>query len=695
MTHSKHARSKFSPRRTAGGARFTWRANTPVAIGLGVGAGFVVTLGLMALLLFTSLSYIKAINRELREIVEVNNVKVSLVHTMQNALRERALSMHLLGLMTDPFERDEEYMRFVAHAGAYTSAREQLEKLPLSQDEAAILTHVKALTRAIQTRTEQAIEYGMAPHDVELFREIRKQAAPEQRKIGAEIEKLASVLEKNSQHAYANASQAYRKAYYFMVGVGLLAAIAGVLIAIIVVRQVMRQAKVLEHQASFDSLTGLPNRTFFTDQIKRQLDGRFGEMPSAFAVLFIDLDRFKDVNDTLGHNVGDLLLKEVARELHASLREGDIVARLGGDEFAVLLPRSERPQAEEIARRMLQALNQRFVIEGSSVDVDASIGIACFPEHGSTSQLLMQHADVAMYAAKHSNAGFTVYESGLDQSSRANLALRSELKQAIERGELCLWHQPKIDAKGNVVGLEALVRWPHPQRGYLLPAEFIGMAEANGLIRPLTSWVLRNAARQAAILSQHGYAIPVAINLCARSVQDASLVDEIAQLLQEFALSPERVLIEITEGAVMADQGNAVKVMRRIAALGVRFSMDDFGTGYSSLSYLQQLPVAELKIDKSFITNMLASDNDRVIVRSTIELGHNLGLTVVAEGVENQAVWDVLRQLGCDVGQGFHLGSPLPEGSLLPWLESAGVRSETRQAATNKEAKFDDAATGT
>mgnify|MGYP002336288771 CR=1 FL=1 len=252
-----------------------------------------------------------------------------------------------------------------------------------------------------------------------------------------------------------------------------------------------------------------------------------------------------------------------------------------------------------------------------------------------------------------------------------------------------------IDAKGNVVGLEALVRWPHPQRGYLLPAEFIGMAEANGLIRPLTSWVLRNAARQAAILSQHGYAIPVAINLCARSVQDASLVDEIAQLLQEFALSPERVLIEITEGAVMADQGNAVKVMRRIAALGVRFSMDDFGTGYSSLSYLQQLPVAELKIDKSFITNMLASDNDRVIVRSTIELGHNLGLTVVAEGVENQAVWDVLRELGCDVGQGFHLGSPLPEGSLLPWLESAAVRSETRQAATNKEAKFDDAATGT
>lgn len=669
-----------------GGKRWTWRANKPATIGLGVAAGFAVTLGLMALLLFTSLSYIGSVNRELRQIVEINNVKIALAHTMQNALRERALSMHLLGLMTDPFERDEEYVRFIAHAGAYTGAREQLEKMPLTGEEAVVLKRLRDITRLTHGKTEQAIAYGMAPHDLELFRQVRKEAAPGQRKIGEEIAVLVNLFQKNSRHSYENASAAYRTAYYFMLGVGLLAAVVGIMIAVVVVRQVTRQAQVLEHQASYDSLTGLPNRTYFTEQIKRQLDGRFGEMPQAFAVLFIDLDRFKDVNDTLGHNVGDALLQKVAIELHASLRDGDIVARLGGDEFAVLLPRSGVVQAEEIALRMLQSLNQRFVIEGSSVDVDASIGIACFPEHGSTSQLLMQHADVAMYAAKNANAGHAVYQAGLDQTSRANLALRGELKQAIEKGELCLWHQPKVNARGDVVGFEALVRWPHPHRGYLLPAEFIGTAESNGLIRPLTSWVMRNAAKQAAVLAQNGYKIPVAINLCARSVQDAGLVDEIALLLNEFSLEPGQLLIEITEGAVMANQGNAVKVMKRIAALGVKFSMDDFGTGYSSLAYLQQLPVAELKIDKSFIINMLNNDNDRVIVRSTIELGHNLGLAVVAEGVESEAVWRDLCALGCDIGQGFHLGSPLPEGSLLAWLEVAQRRSDARPSgvAANK-----------
>ena len=656
------------------GKRWRWPAGKPATIGLGVGAGFAVTLGLMAALLFMSLSYIGAINRELRQIVEINNVKVALARTMQNALRERTLSMHLLALMTDPFERDEEYVRFMAHAGAYTGAREQIEKMPLTAEEVSVLEQLRAITRAIQNKTEEAIDYGMAPHDVDLFRQIRTQAAPEQRKIGEAIEVLVNLFESNSRKSYAKAASAYRTAFYFMVGVGLLAAFVGVIIAVVVVRQVMRQARILEHQASYDSLTALPNRTYFTEQIKRQLDSRFGEMPEAFSVLFIDLDRFKDVNDTLGHNVGDILLQKVAVELQASLREGDMVARLGGDEFAVLLPNSPVVRATEIAQRMLQALNQRFVIEGASVDVDASIGIACFPEHGSTSQLLMQHADVAMYAAKHANSGHVVYEPGLDQNSRANLAMRSELKQAIENGDLCLWHQPKISASGDVVGFEALVRWPHARRGYLLPAEFIGTAESNGLIRPLTSWVLRNAARQAAVLAQHGYTIPVAVNLCARSVQDATLVDEIANLLAEFVLDPRQLLIEITERAVMADHGDAVKVMGRIADLGVQFSMDDFGTGYSSLAYLQQLPVAELKIDKSFIINMLTEENDRVIVRSTIELAHNLGLVVVAEGVETEAIWLELCALDCDVGQGFHLGPPLPEGSLLTWLE---VRRES------------------
>lgn len=689
MAHPDQPKLHYSLRRAHGQVkRFSWAPNRPVAIGIGVGAGFAVTLGLMALLLFTSLSYIGAINRELRQIVEINNVKISLAHTMQNALRDRALSMHLLSLMTDPFERDEEYVRFVGHAGTYTGAREQLEKLPLTADEAAILERLRRITKAIQQKTEQAIDYGMQPHDAVLFREIRATAAPEQRRIGAEIDELVNLFQKNSRISYNKASTAYRTAYYFMLGVGVLAALVGVMIAVLVVRQVMRQAKVLERQASYDSLTGLPNRTYFTEQIKRQLEGRFGELPQPFAVLFIDLDRFKDVNDTLGHNVGDVLLQKVAVELQASLREGDMVARLGGDEFAVLLPRSGVTHAVEIAQRMLLALNQRFIIEGSSVDVDASIGIACFPEHGSTSQLLMQHADVAMYAAKNAHGGHAIYQAGLDQSSRANLALRSELKRAIENGELCLWHQPKINAQGVVVGFEALVRWPHRDRGYLLPGEFIGTAESNGLIRPLTSWVMRRAVQQAAMLAQHGYPIPVAINLCARSVQDSSLVDEIAGLLAEFALSPGQLLIEITEGAVMANQGNAVKVMRRIADLGVHFSMDDFGTGYSSLAYLQQLPVAELKIDKSFIVNMLSNDNDRVIVRSTIELGHNLGLAVVAEGVETEAVWRELCALGCDVGQGFHLGSPLPEASIMAWLEMSQPQAPANSSPPRESTKL-------
>jgi diguanylate cyclase len=463
-------------------------------------------------------------------------------------------------------------------------------------------------------------------------------------------------------------------------GAGIVALAVFLLVLVGYQRRLVRQAAASSHQALHDALTGLPNRELFADRVGQAIRTADRELQPA-ALLLLDLDRFKDVNDTLGHHHGDELLCEVGTRLQEALRQVDTVARLGGDEFAVLVPGATGEGAAAVADKLRAALHAPLTLDGVTLDLDASIGIAVYPDHGDDTAELLQHADVAMYAAKAAHAGFMVYDPAVDQHSPRRLALLGGLRRALERDELVLHYQPKADLQsGQILGVEALVRWQHPDHGLLAPEEFIPLAERTGLIHPLTRWVLDAALRQAAQWQQAGHRLSVAVNVSTRCLLDPGFPDEVAERLHAWQVPAGSLMLEVTESAVMADPARALDVLGRLHAMGVKLAVDDFGTGYSSMAYLKALPVDELKVDRSFVGQMADSSSDAVIVRSTIDLGHNLGLRVVAEGVETQAAWQELEALGCDTAQGFYLGRPMPASDLERWLgQPADHGSEPRQ----------------
>ena len=428
----------------------------------------------------------------------------------------------------------------------------------------------------------------------------------------------------------------------------------------------------LRHDALHDSLTGLPNRVYLQREITAGLE-RFerGEI-SGCAVGLMDLNGFKEINDTLGHQHGDSLLQEVGRRLEAAA--GDcVVARLGGDEFAFLLMLGSggKERVIRIARRMLLALEQPIDVDGVDVEVGASVGLAFAPEHAHDASGLLKRADLAMYNAKAAAAGVHVYEPSMDTTSPQRLAIIGELRQAIERSELYVHVQPKASlSTGAVTAVEALVRWQHPTLGLVPPDQFVPVAERSGLIRPLTMLVLRTSLAACRQWLDAGFEISVAVNLSARSLVDPDLVEDVTRLLRRHGVPARLLTLEITESSVMTDPAGAMGMLAALNDMGVRLSIDDFGTGYSSLSYLKRLPVHEVKIDRSFVTNMVTDADDETIVRSIIDLAANLSLDVVAEGVEDSAAWQRLGQLRCTYAQGYHLGRPMPISELLPWLRS-------------------------
>jgi len=431
------------------------------------------------------------------------------------------------------------------------------------------------------------------------------------------------------------------------------------------------QMNALQHQALHDDLTGLPNRNLLADRVEQAL--RTGQRQSRpMALLLADLDRFKEVNDTLGHLHGDQVLKQVAEHLQQVVRSSDTVARLGGDEFAILLPTAEVGDAIKICRKLLGRLEQTIELEGHSFAIGASIGIAMYPDHGSDVTTLMQRADVAMYAAKRAHSGYMVYDPDQDQHSLKTLSLISELRMALEQGQLRLCYQPVIDLQSDTVsGVEALARWEHPRLGLLQPDDFIPLAEQTGLIGPLTTWVLETAAEQTQQWASEGLELRIAVNLSAHNLHDLHFPEKFLDIIDQDAAKVPRLRLEITETAVMSGSSHALEVMNRLSARGVRISIDDFGTGYSSLNYLKRLPVDEIKIDRSFVTHMTVDENDTVIVRSTIDLAHNMGLKVVAEGVEDEATYLLLGRLHCDLVQGFYISPPLPATDLVEWLKQS------------------------
>jgi diguanylate cyclase (GGDEF)-like protein len=429
-----------------------------------------------------------------------------------------------------------------------------------------------------------------------------------------------------------------------------------------------REAEERKHQALHDSLTDLPNRELFDQEVTEEAC-----RPSRSAVLLVDINRFREVNDTLGHHNGDSLLRQVAARFAGALQPGDTVARLGGDEFAVLV-RNIRNEAavREVAARVVDALRAPFEIAGLSLEVTASVGIALAPDHGSVAGVLLQKADVAMYQAKDAHASWVVYSSARDPYSPRRLALANSLRQAIDEGHIVVHYQPMLRVPdGHVLGVEALVRWQHPELGLLAPDEFVPVAEQTELIVPLTNYVLQTALNQCAAWARAGRELGTAVNLAVRNLLDPKLPEQVAEVLDAASVPAGRLTLEITESSVMVDPSRAIAVLQRLAHAGVRLSVDDFGTGHSSLAYLERLPVHEVKVDKSFVLGMAAHTRDAMIVQSIIELGHNLGLCVVAEGVEDRPTWDRLGEMGCDMAQGFLMGRPAPAADLARLLASS------------------------
>ena len=435
-----------------------------------------------------------------------------------------------------------------------------------------------------------------------------------------------------------------------------------------------RQATENEYLALHDTLTGLPNRSLFHERASRAILSA-QRTDVSVALVLLDLDRFKEVNDTLGHPNGDLLLQEIGGRLRASLRESDTVARLGGDEFGLLLPTvTDEEDALRVAEKVRAELRRPFELQGVRLDLEASVGIALYPKHGNDVDTLLQRADVAMYLAKDDHAGCELYTADRDEYSPSKLALVGELRRGIAQGELFLHYQPKAAlAQGRITGVEALVRWQHPDRGQLAPDDFVPLAERTGLTHALTRFVLEEALGQLHQWLDAGLDLDLAVNLSARDLLDETLPETIVKLLAANQVPASRLELEVTESVILADPLRARRILLALGEIGVRIVIDDYGSGYSSLSYLKHLPVNGIEIDRSFVVNMEHDASDAVIVRSTIELGRSLGLTVVAEGVETAETWAELKKLGCEMAQGFYLSRPVPAPQIAPLLRRQGA----------------------
>ena len=433
-------------------------------------------------------------------------------------------------------------------------------------------------------------------------------------------------------------------------------------------RQIHTRQEELEYHALHDNLTGLSNRKLLTDRLEQAIHNAQQER-SSFAILVMDLDRFKEVNDTLGHEVGDKLLQLVAKRLVNLLREVDVIVRLGGDEFAVLLTTAHKEQAEIIARKITKDFQRVFTVNDTPLYIGVSIGISVYPEHGMTSQILLQRADVAMYVAKRDKSDYAVYNPQHDEYSVGKLSLISDLRKAIDNNQLFMEYQPIIDIhSGNVISAEALIRCNHNDRGTVYPDEIIPIAEQTGLINPITYWIIDSTAKYSNILKDAGINIKIAINLSVYNLQENFFIENIMRIFQENNVAPSNFIMEITESVMMTNPKKSIDILNQLDELGIEIAVDDFGTGYSSLAYLKQLPLSKLKIDKSFIMDMMEDDNDAMIVRSTIDLAHNLGMKVIAEGIEEKEMLDLLDILGCELGQGYFISRPKTEDDFKEWV---------------------------
>ncbi len=494
-----------------------------LGIGMRIAGGFLVVLLLMVGLSAVGLRHIAEANERLRDIVENNNIKTELATAMQRALRERALSMHAITVLDDPFDQDDERMRFNKIGAEYTAARERLEMMSLTAEERHALDDIRELTRAAQPEVEAVVELAMGGQRQAQIEKMRNAAMPRQRLIAERVQSLIAMQQRQTAQAVLKAESSYQQVRQVMAILSMATVLLGFAIAFYVSRQVSRQARQLQDQALYDRLTKLPNRSLLHDRLEQEI-AHCRRAHAAFCVLLMDLNGFKAVNDSLGHAMGDRLLFEVSQRLRHSVRRGDTVARLGGDEFVILLHDVDIHQVKPVAEKILSCLDRPIVINGQTLEVGGSAGIAAFPAHAHEHATLLRQADSAMYIAKRAGQRIVLFSPEQEALASNELAFKSDLSQAAESGQLQLFYQPKIDQRTRrVIGLEALLRWDHPEQGFLPPERFIPLAEQARLITPLTRWVLCTALKQLAALLAAGHDLSVAVNLSARDLQDRGL----------------------------------------------------------------------------------------------------------------------------------------------------------------------------
>ncbi len=689
-----------------------WAQNLPIALRLGIALGLL--LALLGGVIAFSLGQSKWVANTSRQLAEVGLHQVTLARKAQTEALLGAGYLHSLFLLERQDQRIPVYTLMDQCTAARNEALDALAAGALDPEAAQKMAKITSTRQRFMEAFQATVE--AVEIDMESARPLMvEQTLPALRNMLNALDEMAAFETQRANARLAEIETLQQVSRHRILGLGAAAVLVALTSATLIARSVARPlaqtarlardiangkmdsalppagrdevgslVRVIDHMRSSliereariaelafrDGLTGLANRTLFSERLGQAIASA-GRTGHPLSVLLLDLDRFKEVNDVLGHDVGDQLLVQVAARLTAELeRSSDTVARLGGDEFAVLLPTQDGDQTQEVARRLLAALEKPLNLGGQNVDLGGSIGIASFPRDAIEAAALMARADIAMYVAKHGRSGYARFVPDMEHSSEHALGLLSDLRRAVEENQLTLVFQPKIRIDtGSCEAAEALVRWRHPVRGVVSPAEFIPFAERTGFIRSITTWVLRQALQQLAQWQQQGLTLSLSVNVSTRDLAQQDLSELVRKELQDAQVNPTCLCLEVTEGAIMEDPARALSALQTLHAMGVRLSIDDFGTGYSSLAYLKKLPMDELKIDRSFVMDLDRDADDKAIVRATVELAHNMGLRVVAEGVETQTVLRQLQESGCDEAQGFFVSRPLPAADFFAWVE--------------------------
>ena len=670
----------------------TRRIARPTAWKLALLAGFITLLLLILFVTTIGLRQLEVTTNNLNQVVDVHMRKQNLTKTMVNAARERTVIMLMLTRIEDPFERDELLMQFNRNGAAFAKARLSLLDLPLNGKERELIALQGQLTGSNQPIQEEVVDLISADRIQEAAERVIKQAIPGQNDVMAALSQLDAETKRVALAASDKARKDHEVARFWMYLLSAAALMVGLLVAAVVFSFTTRISREREQLATQDTLTGLPNRMLFLDRLEQSLI-RAKRHNTLVGVMFIDLDRFKRVNDTLGHASGDQLICEVAKRLRAVVRAEDIVARLGGDEFVVVIGDVLALNAVlPVVEKMLGAVTQAYDLSGHEIFCSCSIGVSIYPNDGATSADLLKHADTAMYHAKQSGRNrFQLYNSAMNTMAAERLQLETDLHYAQQRGEFVFHYQPQLNLEsGCIHAVEALIRWHHPEKGLLAPAVFLGMLEETGEIVSVGRQLLLAACQQTANWHAAGFAhLGIAVNVSSKEFWHETLIPNVRDALAQSGLPPQFLQLELTEGIFMEDVDMAADRILALKAIGVAVANDDFGTGYSSLAHLKRFPLDILKIDRYFVKDLQHSPVNEALISSILALSNGLHLGTVAEGVESRDQLESLHKLGCPIVQGYLISQPVPAEQIVSLLDqdwshafaSTGVRSLSGQRA--------------